>query len=121
MLAVSTVGPDNASVAAEPFILADAAKHTDDDSLDVFLMQEAVYLASANHADLETVVSPGFDSIETLVQDGLDDDVIDDVVVCEPCAAARCVDETDLRDWATMGGPDDLGRLTDEHDTTLTF
>jgi predicted peroxiredoxin len=121
MLAVSTVGPDNATTAAEPFVLAEAAKHTDSGTLDVFLLQEAVYLASDRHVDLATVTAPGFDDIGTLVADARADGALGEVVVCEPCATARRIGPEDLREWATMGGPAALGRLTDAHDTTLTF
>jgi predicted peroxiredoxin len=121
MLAVSTVGPENPAIAAEPFILGKAAPHTDDGTLDLFLMQEAAYLASENHVDLSELKSPGFESIDALVTEARDDGTLGEAVVCEPCATARSIADADLREWATMGGPDDLGRLTDEHDSTLTF
>jgi len=121
MLAVSSVGPENPAIAAEPFILGRAAPHTEDDELALFLMQEAASLASENHVDLSELKSPGFEPIDALLEEAIDEGVLGEAVVCRPCATAREIAESDLRDWATMGGPDDLGRLTDEHDTTLTF
>jgi predicted peroxiredoxin len=121
MLAVSTVGPENPSVAAEPFVVGQAGPHTEDGDVALFLMGEAAYLASENHVDLGELKAPGFDPIGVLLEELLADDLLREAVVCEPCATAREIDAADLRDWATMGGPADLGRMTDEHDTTVTF
>lgn len=120
MLVISTVGPDNATTVAEPFVVGKAEQERDG-ALSVFLMQEAVYLASERHADLSELTSPGFAPLSELVADLRDDGVLDEAVVCEPCATARHVEADDLREWATLGGPADLARLTERHDTTLTF
>jgi len=66
MFVVSTVGPDNVTTAAEPFVVGEAARETDG-TLALFLMQEAVYLGSENHVDLSELKSPGFPPISTLV------------------------------------------------------
>lgn len=121
MLAVSTVGPENPSIAAEPFVVGRAGEHTADGDIALFLMADAAYLASENHVDLGELKAPGFDPIDVLVDELLADDLLREAIVCEPCATAREVDASDLHEWATMGGPADLGRMTDEHDTTLTF
>jgi predicted peroxiredoxin len=121
MLVVSTVGPENPALAAEPFVVGQAGPHTEDGDISLFLMAEAAYLVSENHVDLGELHAPGFDPVDVLVDDLLEDDLLREAIVCEPCATARHIDATDLRDWATIGGPADLGRMSDEHDTTLSF
>ena len=50
-----------------------------------------------------------------------ENDALNDFVVCEPCTDARGIETDDLREFAYMGGPDDLARQARENDTTVTF
>lgn len=120
MYTVSTIGPDNATKAVEPFMVGIGAMQRDD-TLDLFLMQEAAYLASERHVDLSSLVAPGMPSVAEAVADLRAADALGECYVCEPCATVREIREDDLREWIEFGDPADLARLADENQTTMTF
>lgn len=120
MLVVTTVGPDNSTKAVLPFVAGKGAMKNGD-SVALFAMQEATYLGSSGHADLDEIRAPGLPSLGEVVEILRDEGALETFVVCEPCADARGIAEGDLRKWATFGGAADLARLAGDHDTTLTF
>jgi predicted peroxiredoxin len=120
MHVITTVGPENTTKAVLPFIAGKGAM-ADGDSVAIFAMQEATYLASTNHADLSELKAPGLPTVQTVLDALLENDALEEFIVCEPCAKARNITEDDLADWATFGGAPDLARQAREHDTTITF
>jgi len=120
MLAVTTIGPENATKTVEPFMIGIGAMARDD-TLDLFMMQEAAYLGSERHADLSTLSAPGMPTVEETLGDLLEGGGLGEAYVCEPCATARNIGEEDLREWAQFGDPEDLARLAERNDTTMTF
>lgn len=119
MFIITTIGTDNATKTALPFVTGKGAVNRGE-SVSLFLMQEATRLAT-DQRTLEAIESPGLPSVAELLDGLLKNDAIDEFIVCEPCAAARNITEDDLADWATFGGATDLARLAEEHETTVTF
>lgn len=120
MYVVTTIGPENATKTVEPFMVGLGAMERDD-TLDLFLLQEAAYLASERHIDLSTLSAPGMPTVAEAVEKLRDGGGLGECYVCEPCATVRNIRPEDLREWATIGGPEDLARLAEENDTTMTF
>jgi predicted peroxiredoxin len=120
MHVLTTIGPDNSTKAVLPFIAAKGAM-TRGDTAAVFAMQEATYLGSASHADLGELKAPGLPTVQSVLDALIENEALDEFVVCKPCAEARGITEADLADWATFGGADDLARQAATHDTTMTF
>lgn len=120
MQVISTHGPDQATKALLPFMAAKGAMK-EGDAVDLFLMQEATYLASERHADLGEIKAPGLPTVAEAVDLLLDEDAIRECVVCVPCAEAREIDESDLRPWATLGRAPALARQAAHNDATVTF
>lgn len=121
MLTVATRGPDQPNLAALPFVALKGAVESGefaDHPPEMFLMQEATYLAH-RETDLSEVKAVGLppigDVVEFLREHGFR------MVVCAPCAAPRGIAEDDLVEYARMGSGSDLARLTKEHHFVLTF
>lgn len=117
---VTTVGPDDLTTVGVPFVAANAAAKRGD-PVDLFFVQEATYLASARHSDWSELASPGLDPLDELFEVVLENDMLRDCVVCEPCTPPRGIEPDDLRTFARLGGPDDLITQADRNDTTLSF
>lgn len=117
---VTTTGPDNATKAVLPFIAAKGAQANGED-VAMFLMQEAAYLASERHADLAELKAPGLPTVADALDTLREGDALEEVVVCEPCAAARNVTEEDLRGVAEFGEAPRLAEQAAAHGTTTTF
>jgi predicted peroxiredoxin len=120
MQIIVTVGPDNVTKCGLPFVAAKAAAE-DEDDVDFFLTQEGTYMGSSRHSDWSELQSPGLPPVAGLFKDVTENDALNDFVVCEPCTDARGIETDDLREFAYMGGPDDLARQARENDTTVTF
>lgn len=120
MFVVTTVGPDNSTKAVLPFVAGKGAMKNGD-SVALFAMQEATYLGSAGHADLDEIKAPGLPTAGDVLEVLRDEDALETFVVCKPCAKARGIAEEDLQPWAKFGGAPDLARLAGDHGTTLTF
>lgn len=120
MFVVSTVGPDNVTKTVAPFVTGTGAVERGE-TVDLFLMQEATYLASENHVDLSELVAPGMPPVAEVVKDLQEDDGLGECVVCKPCSSARGIGSDDLREWATLGGPADLARLAADHETSIAY
>ncbi|MFC4540514.1 DsrE family protein [Halosolutus amylolyticus] len=120
MFVVTTIGPENTTKTVEPFMVGIGVKERGNET-DLFLMQEAAYLGSDQHVDLSTLSAPGMPTVEEALEELLDAGSLGECIVCEPCAIARNIGEDDLREWATFGGPEDLARLAEENETTMTF
>ena len=117
---LTTIGPDNATKAVLPLIAGKGAM-TRGETVAMFAMQEATYLGAPGHANLSELKAPGLPPVQAVLDALLDDDVLDEFVVCTPCAEVRGITEADLAPWATFGGADDLARQAAAHDTTMTF
>jgi predicted peroxiredoxin len=120
MHVLTTVGPDNSTKAVLPFIAGKGAMSRGG-TVAMFAMQEATYLGAPSHADLGELKAPGLPTVQAVLDELLDNDALDEFVVCQPCAEARGITEADLAPWATFGGAGDLARQADAHDTTMTF
>jgi len=120
MQIIVTVGPDNVTECGLPFVAGMAAAG-DGDDVDFFLTQEGTYMGSANHSDWSELQGPGLPTVAELFAEVREQDALTDFVVCEPCTDARGIDEDDLREFAYMGGPEDLARQARENETTVTF
>jgi len=124
MLTVATSGPDEPNQSTLPFVAlkgsigAAGDGNYPEERPRMFLMQEAIYLADRS-VDLSEVKAVGLPPISEVVSFLRDHDF--QMVACSPCATARGVDESRLRDEAVMGEGKDLARLTQEHDQVLTF
>lgn len=119
MFIITTIGSDNATKSALPFVTGKGAMNRGE-SVSLFMMQEATRLAT-DQRNLEAIKSPGLPSVAEILDELLGNDAIDECIVCEPCAAARSITEDDLADWATFGGATDLARLAEAHETTVTY
>jgi len=120
MHVLSTIGPDNSTNAVLPFIAGKGALSRGE-TVAMFVMQEATYLGSPNHADLTELKAPGLPTVQSVLNELHDQDALDEFVVCKPCAEARGIEQTDLAPWATFGGAGDLARQAAAHETTMTF
>jgi predicted peroxiredoxin len=120
MQIVTTVGPNNVTNVALPFVAAMAAAE-DGDEVDMFLTQEGTYMGSTRHSDWSELQSPGLDPVDEIFETVLERDALRDFVVCEPCTDARGIEEDDLREFARFGGPGDLTDQANRNDTTITF
>jgi predicted peroxiredoxin len=120
MHVITTIGPENATKAVLPFIAGKGALARGD-SVAIFAMQEATYLASATHANLAELKAPGLPTVADALQALRENDALAEFVVCKPCAEARGIQEHHLAEWATFGGAGDLARQAEAHDTTITF
>lgn len=120
MHVISTTGPDNATKAVLPFIAAKGAM-SQDDEVDLFLMQEATYLGSRSHANPFQVTAPGLPSVGDVIEALVDGEAIRSAIVCKPCADAREIDPNQLWHWAEFGGAPDLAIQAERNDTTVTF
>jgi len=120
MQIVTTIGPDNVTNCGVPFVAATGAAE-DGDDVDFFLVQEGTYLASSRHSDWTKLQSPGLPTIAALFETVTEHDALRDFVVCEPCTDPRGIEETDLREFARFGGPEDLATQAARNDTTITF
>lgn len=120
MQCTTTIGPDNATRAVLPFIAAKGAMEHGA-STELFLMQEATYLGSERHANLNELQSPGLPSVATVLDALLENDAIGEVIICEPCATARNVTADDLHEWAAFGDAADLYAQLERNDNTVTF
>lgn len=124
MLTVATNGPDNPNKAVLPFaalkgsIGAAGKGDYPDETPEMFLMQEAVYLGTAD-TPLEELKAVGLPPISDIVEFLSDHGF--KMVVCAPCAEGRGITGDDLAEYAVMGEGSDLARLTQEHNQTLTF
>lgn len=121
MLVIATRGPDQPNLAALPYIALKGAVESGEfpgEAPEIFLMQEATYLAH-RATDLHQVRAVGLppvgEVVEFLKQHGLR------VVVCAPCAAPRGIGEGELVGYARLGGASDLARMVKGHSATLTF
>ena len=117
---LTTIGPDNATKAVLPFIAGKGAMSRGE-AVAMFAMQEATYLGAPGHADLSELKAPGLPTVQEVLDALQENGVLDEFVVCKPCAEARGITEADLASWATFGGADDLARQAAAHDTTMTF
>jgi predicted peroxiredoxin len=117
---ISTLGPDNATKTVIPFVTAKgaAARGTD---VDMFLVQEATYLGSATHSNLDELQAPGMPSVAAVLGSDAVQAHLGECIVCEPCATARNIEASDLRDGFTFGGPEDLARQAETHESTVTY
>lgn len=119
MFVVTTIGSGNATTTVLPFIAGKGAMNRGE-TVAVFAMQEATRLATDQHS-LEEIKAPGLPTVAEVLDVLQENDALDEFVVCEPCAAARNITEDDLADWATFGSATDLARLSEDHETTVTF
>ncbi len=124
MLCIASHGPDNPNQAVLPFAalkgsLAAAAEGAyPEERPEMFLMQEAVYLAAKVTPlnELKAVgLPPISDIVEALAGAGFR------MVVCRPCAEGRGLGPEDLAPYAEMGEGKDLAVLTTRHSQVLTF
>lgn len=120
MQCTTTIGPDNATRAVLPFVAAKGAMEHGTPT-EFFLMQEATYLGSERHANLDELQSPGLPSVATVLDALLENDALEEVIVCEPCATARNVTADDLHEWATFGDAADLYAQLERNDNTVTL
>lgn len=121
MFVIGTRGPDQPNLAALPFVALKGAVASGEfpgEPPQVFLMQEATYLAD-RHLDLAEVKAVGLPTVAEVVaflrEHGLE------VVVCRPCAEARGLTEDRLMEGARMGGAGDMAKMAKAHSVTLTF
>jgi predicted peroxiredoxin len=119
MHVISTTGPDNATKSVLPFVAAKGAMSHDED-VDLFLMQEATYLGT-ERVELDELNAPGLPSVADVLEALQGNEAIRSAIVCEPCAAARGIEESDLAAWAEFGGAGDLVTQAKRNDETLTF
>jgi len=119
MHVISTIGPDNATKAVLPFVASKGAMGHGE-QVDLFLMQEATYLGT-ERAELGELTAPGLPPVAEVLDALRENDAIRSAIVCEPCAAARGIEEADLVDWAEFGGAGDLVSQAKRNDETLTF
>ena len=117
---LTTIGPENATKTVLPFVAAKGALSRGE-HVAMFAMQEATYLGAPSHADLSELKAPGLPTVQEVLETLRAEAVLDEFVVCRPCAEARGITEADLAPWATFGGAGDLARQAAEHDTSLTF
>lgn len=120
MQVITTIGPDNATKTVLPFIAAKGAIG-DGDSVDLFLMQEATYLASENHVNLGELHAPGLPPVSDVLYGLFDSGSVESAIVCSPCARVRGLDPHDLRPGFEFGGADVLAQQAEANDTTVTF
>lgn len=121
MLTIATRGPDQPNLAALPFVALKGSVESGEfpgETPEVFLMQEATYLAH-RELDLQEVKAVGLPPVGDVVAFLLEHDFR--MVVCRPCAEARGIGEDDLVDYATMGGAGDMARMVKENSASLTF
>ncbi len=95
MHVLTTIGPDNSTKAVLPFIAGKGAMSRGD-AVAMFAMQEATYLGAPSHADLDELKAPGLPTVQAVLDALLDNDALDEFVVCKPCAEARGITEADL-------------------------
>lgn len=121
MLVVATRGPDQPNLAALPFVALKGAVESGEfpgERPELFLMQEATYLAHRK-TDLDQVKAVGLPPVGQVVaflrEHGFR------MVVCAPCAEPRGIGESDLVEYARMGGAPDLAKMVKSHSATLTF
>jgi predicted peroxiredoxin len=120
MFVVTTIGSENATETVLPFVAAKGAMSRGE-SVAIFAMQEATRLGTETQADLEEIKAPGLPTVAAVLEALRENDALEEFVVCEPCALARDIGEADLSGWAEFGRADDLARLADEHESTVTF
>ena len=121
MFVIATRGPDQPNLAALPFIALKGAVESGEfpgEAPEIFLMQEATYMAHAR-TDLNEVKAVGLPPVGEVVAFLEGHDL--NVVVCKPCAVARGIREEDLVPYARMGGAGDMARMARAHSATLTF
>jgi len=121
MLTIATHGPDQPNLAALPFVALKgsvASGEYPDETPEMFLMQEATYLAH-RETDLHEIKAVGLPAVGEVAAFLRKHDFR--MVVCAPCAAPRGIGEDDLVAYARMGGAGDLARMTREHSVSLTF
>lgn len=121
MLTVATRGPDHPNLAALPFVALKGSVESGEfpgETPEMFLMQEATYLAH-RETDLAEIKAVGLPPVAEVVaflrEHGFR------MVVCEPCAEPRGIDEGDLVDYARLGGAGDLAGMVRDHSAQLTF
>lgn len=120
MFVISTTGPNNATKAVLPFMTGKGAM-TREEPVALFFMQEATYLASESHTNLSELTAPGLPPIAAILEELRESGTLEEAIVCDPCASARNIDADDLREWARLGSAEDLARLTESHETTVSF
>ena len=121
MFVIATRGPDQPNLAALPFVALKGAIDSGEfpgEPPEIFLMQEATYLAD-RHLDLHEVKAVGLPTIGEVVEFLANHDL--KMVVCSPCAAARGITEDRLSGSARMGGAGDMASMAKSHSVTLTF
>ncbi len=121
MFVIATHGPDQPNHAALPFVALKGAIESGEfpgEPPEIFLMQEATYLAH-RATDLSQIKAVGLPTIDEVVSFLRGHDLR--VIVCTPCAAARGIGEEDLVEYARMGGAGDMARGAKTHSATLTF
>jgi predicted peroxiredoxin len=121
MFIIATHGPDQPNHAGLPFVALKGAIESGEfpgEPPEVFLMQEATYLAHKG-TDLSEIKPVGLPPVGDVVAFLRDHDLA--IVVCTPCARARGIGEGDLIAGARMGGAGDMARMARSHSVTLTF
>jgi sulfur relay (sulfurtransferase) complex TusBCD TusD component (DsrE family) len=125
MLTVATCGPDAPNDAILPFVtLNGSVKAAEeqaypDERPEMFLMQEAVYLAS-QATDLHEIKGTGLPPVGEVLEGLKSYDIR--MIACVPCAEARGItSEVQLIEPAEFGTGKDLAKMTQQHDQVLTF
>jgi len=125
MLTVATHGPDEPNQAILPFaalkgsIGAAGDGNHPEERPEMFLMQEAVYLASSD-TDLNEIKGVGLPPVADVMA-FLEDHGFR-MITCRPCAEGRGLESNEqLIDCAEMGDGSDLAALTQQHEEVLTF
>lgn len=93
------------------------------DTAVVCATQEATYIGADSHVDRAALKAPGLPFVAGVLEVLRENDALEEFVVCEPCADARNISETetDLARWATSGDTGDLARQVEDHETTVIF
>lgn len=119
MFVITTIGTDNATKTVLPFVTGKGAMNRGE-TVSMFTMQEATRLGTSQET-LEEIKAPGLPNVAELLTGLRENNALEEFIVCEPCATARGITEDNLVEWAEFGRATDLARLTEEHDTTVTF
>lgn len=84
----------------------------------MFVMQEVTRLATNPQETLAESKAPGLPTVAEVLDELQANDVLDEVIVCEPCARARNITDDEIADGAEFGQAPDLARRAEEHKTT---
>ncbi|MGQ4555173.1 DsrE family protein [Halobellus sp. GM3] len=118
MFLLLTAGPEDPS-APLPFVAAKGALAAGEE-VSIVAMADAVSLLRAD-VDLGALEASGLPTVAAAVEALREDGALADAVALRPCCAARDIDESDLREWASMDDPSAVARVAAAHETTLTF